>query len=106
MEGCWKGRGQKLEDKLGLSQEGLTTTRLLFFFPWQTHPGTWPSLSPFTHQPGWDVGSSLPETSGFRKGGMERRELSPGRGRVLRLGHLSPSPAGLWHPQPPGGPWR
>ena len=32
MEGCWEGRGQRLEDKLGLSREGLTTTQLLFFF--------------------------------------------------------------------------
>lgn len=32
-----------------------------------------------------DVGSSLPETSGFRKGGIERRELSPGGGRTGRV---------------------
>ena len=53
-------------------------------FPDKHTPGPGPVLvlSP-TNLAG--LGSSLPETSGFGKGDMERRELSPGRGRTLRV---------------------
>ena len=103
MEGCWEGRGQKLEDKLGLSREGLTTTRLLFFFPWQTHPGTWPSLSPFFHPPTW-LGRGLlpPGNLRFQKGRDGEEGVEPWQREGTETGSSEPFPRRPLAPPAPG----
>lgn len=65
------------EGALGL-RGGFNPHRTVVFLSLANTPSYLPSLRPFTHKNPAGMGSSLPETSGFKKARIEGWELSSG----------------------------